>query len=304
MDIPGGFGSTFIGGLFSAMLYGMTTLQTYAYCMHYSEDASAIKFLVAAIRILDTLHVLFMCHTLQYYLITNYGVPTSWEYIVWSFSASSLVNGLVVFVVQCFFSRQIYYLCRPQIRWLVISPIMLFIVARFGCGVETVVLSFVNHKHTVPQVYAVTLSMAAAAIAEVLIAVSLCVLFYDGSSHSAFPRTKRLLNTLIIYAVNRCLLTLLVTLAELVTTVVNQDTWAVGLDFTIGKLYANSLLASLNSREYLRSQDAGTLSDLCISAIHFANPPKFLGDVESFKDGGRRFDGPEMAVIDTTTDSA
>ncbi|KIO09719.1 hypothetical protein M404DRAFT_996560 [Pisolithus tinctorius Marx 270] len=280
MDIPGGFGSTFIGGLFSAMLYGMTTLQTYAYCMHYSEDASAIKFLVAAIRILDTLHVLFMCHTLQYYLITNYGVPTSWEYIVWSFSASSLVNGLVVFVVQCFFSRQIYYLCRPQIR------------------------CFVNHKHTVPQVYAVTLSMAAAAIAEVLIAVSLCVLFYDGSSHSAFPRTKRLLNTLIIYAVNRCLLTLLVTLAELVTTVVNQDTWAVGLDFTIGKLYANSLLASLNSREYLRSQDAGTLSDLCISAIHFANPPKFLGDVESFKDGGRRFDGPEMAVIDTTTDSA
>ncbi|KAI6099487.1 hypothetical protein EDD16DRAFT_1658210 [Pisolithus croceorrhizus] len=54
--------------------------------MHYSGDASIIKFLVGAVWILDTLHVAFMCHILHYYLITNYGVPTSLEYDVWSSS--------------------------------------------------------------------------------------------------------------------------------------------------------------------------------------------------------------------------
>ncbi|KAI6021795.1 hypothetical protein BKA83DRAFT_4287630 [Pisolithus microcarpus] len=74
------------------MLYGVTTLQTYVYYMHYSEDASTVKFLVGAVWILDTLHVAFMCHILYYYLITNYGVLTSLEYDVWSFPASLLVN--------------------------------------------------------------------------------------------------------------------------------------------------------------------------------------------------------------------
>ncbi|KAI6132320.1 hypothetical protein EV401DRAFT_1917013 [Pisolithus croceorrhizus] len=75
------------------------------YFMYYSEDASTTKFLVIAIWILDTLHISFgeclsrpsqytaqgwiVCHALYYYLITNYAVPTSLEYI-----ASLLMNVL------------------------------------------------------------------------------------------------------------------------------------------------------------------------------------------------------------------
>ncbi|KAI5996449.1 hypothetical protein F5J12DRAFT_853593 [Pisolithus orientalis] len=110
--------------------------------------------------------------------------------------------------------------------------------------------------------YSVTPAAATVALAEVLITVSLCVLFYDSGSSSAFPRTKRLFHMLIIYAVNRCLLTLLVVIAELSVNVDQQDAWAMGLNFIVGKLYANSLLASLNTRQYLRSQASGTLSDL------------------------------------------
>ncbi|KAI6006720.1 hypothetical protein F5J12DRAFT_832585, partial [Pisolithus orientalis] len=61
-------GSTLIGALVSAMLYGITNLQTYIYYMHY-DDASTMKFLVAAIWVLDTLHFSFMCHTVYYYLV-------------------------------------------------------------------------------------------------------------------------------------------------------------------------------------------------------------------------------------------
>ncbi|KAI6122084.1 hypothetical protein F5141DRAFT_1094841 [Pisolithus sp. B1] len=71
-------------------LTSLFPVKTYVYYMHYSGDASTIKFPVGAVWILDTLHVAFMCHVLYYYLIINYGVLTSLEYDVWSSSLFSL----------------------------------------------------------------------------------------------------------------------------------------------------------------------------------------------------------------------
>ncbi|KAI6104235.1 hypothetical protein F5141DRAFT_1128076 [Pisolithus sp. B1] len=138
--------------------------------------------------------------------------------------------------------------------------------------------------------YALIPCAAAIVLGEVLITLSLCILLYDNGSHSAFPRTKHILNTLVIYAVNRCLLTLII--------VDNQDAWAVGLDFNIGKLYANSLLASLNTRQYLRAQASDPKPDLAINAVHFRNSPKLSEDEETPKGGKRHPDAREMAIID------
>ncbi|KAI6122024.1 hypothetical protein F5141DRAFT_1094271 [Pisolithus sp. B1] len=109
MGIPDGFGSALIGGLISAVLYGIATLQTYAYYMHYSEDTLTVKFLVTGVWVLDTLRLSFVCHVLYYYLITNYGIPTSLLYMVWSLPASILVHIIGSSAVQCFFVHQIYY---------------------------------------------------------------------------------------------------------------------------------------------------------------------------------------------------
>ncbi|KAI6158203.1 hypothetical protein BKA82DRAFT_2176431 [Pisolithus tinctorius] len=305
MGIPDGFGSALIGGLISAMLYGITTLQTYVYYMHYAEDAPTTKFLVAAIWILDTIHISFICHMLYYYLITNYGVPTSLERIVWSFPVRKPKLQRCT-DLQCFHHLGVASSeCTRGLHssmWLVTAPIILLILVHFGFALETAILMFINQQFSIlTQFYAVAPALAIVALVEVLITVSLCVLFYDGGSRSGFPRSKRLFHTLTIYAINRCCLTLLVTVAELAVNLDQLNNWTIGLDFIIGKLYANSLLASLNSREHLRSKDEGTLPDLPISTINFANPLKLPGVVESSKDGARQFDVTEVAVTDTTT---
>lgn len=86
------------------------------------------------------------------------------------------------------------------IVWLVTAPIIILVLVHVGFSVEIVVLMFVSQRtSTFSQLTfrAATPSLTTAALADVLIMVSLCVFFYDGSSGSAFPRTKRLLNTLI-----------------------------------------------------------------------------------------------------------
>ncbi|KAI6099239.1 hypothetical protein EDD16DRAFT_530861 [Pisolithus croceorrhizus] len=159
--------------------------------MHFSGDTSTIKFFVGATWILDTVHVVFMCHMLYYYLITNYGVPTSLEHDVWSFPASLLVNLFVVITVQCFFVHKIYYLCRPRVKWLVITPIILLLLTHFAFGMETVVLLLVNGEASaIKQIrfYAATPFVATLVLAEVLTTTSLCVLLYDSGNRSAFSR--------------------------------------------------------------------------------------------------------------------
>ncbi|KAI6095953.1 hypothetical protein EDD16DRAFT_1720405 [Pisolithus croceorrhizus] len=290
MGIPDSFASPFVGGFVSAMLYGVATLQTYMYYLHGYEDSLAIKLLVAAIWILDTLHILFseyfvfmtgnatnyglVCHALYFYMITNYGVLTSLEYIVWSLPV-----------------------CIPNL------PPDAEDFPALGTPLISAVQWLVNHKisiFTQMTFYGVTPAVAIIALAETLITISLCILLYDRRSGSALSRTKRLLNTLIIYAVNRCLLILLVAITALVMAVEGQVTWFLGLSFVIGRLYANSFLASLNSREHLRSKGSGTLPDPRIGVAHFTNPPKVLGDIENFKDGARQVDVPEEDVIDIT----
>ncbi|KAI6154490.1 hypothetical protein EDD17DRAFT_1072921 [Pisolithus thermaeus] len=198
---------------------------TYVYYLRDSGDALTIKLLVAAVWILDTLHILFLCHALYYYLITNYGVPMSFEYIIWSFPASTLVNIPLVVAVQCFFAHQIYHLCRPRVKLWVTAPI--------AC------------QSSDQRCYA----------DDVLWRDTRC---HRRRSGSALSRTKRLLNTLIIYAVNRCLLILLIAITALVMTMEGQDTWFLGFSFVAGRLYANAFLASLNCRERLRSQGSAS----------------------------------------------
>ncbi|KAI6101548.1 hypothetical protein EV401DRAFT_2026923, partial [Pisolithus croceorrhizus] len=101
--------------------------------------------------------------------------------------------------------------------------------------------------------------------------------------------TKRLLNTLIIYAVNRCLLTLLVAIAELVMDVNQLVAWTIALDFIGQGLYPNSLLASLNVRQHLRAQDSSTALDSPINVVDFAKLSKLQGHVENSEGGTGRF---------------
>ncbi|KAI6003091.1 hypothetical protein EDD15DRAFT_1464523 [Pisolithus albus] len=101
-----------------------------------------------------------------------------------------------------------------------------------------------------------------------------------------------------------CCATITFSVSHFLQAIEVQDTWSIGLDFIIGKLYANSLLASLNSRERVRSQGASTVSDLRVGAVHLTILPTLSGEIETSREEVRQSDGPDVAVIDVTTDLA
>ncbi|KAI5980483.1 hypothetical protein EDC04DRAFT_2618459, partial [Pisolithus marmoratus] len=80
----------------------------------------------------------------------------------------------------------------------------------------------------------------------------------------------------------------------------NIPGWTIALSFVVGKLYANSLLGSLNTRQHLRSQGSGPESDPCMHVAHFASLPKLSDDGQNSKDGEQHLGVHEGADIDIT----
>ncbi|KAI6158170.1 hypothetical protein BKA82DRAFT_4067986 [Pisolithus tinctorius] len=303
IDLTNTWGAAFIGGMVTLVLYGITTLQTYLYFMNYPNDDVPTKLFVVAIWALDTAHITLMCHALYYYLVSSYGVVTSLAYGVWSLFASVAVNLTIACAVQAFFTVKIFYLCRPRLRWLVTVPIIITVLLHLGFGLETVVLMFIKKQlSSLAQLtyYAVTPFGAALVVSDIFIAVALCFFLRENSSLTIFPRTKQLINILIIYAINRCLLTSLVAIAEVVLWWVNpENSWFMAVDFTIGKLYANSLLASLNSRNFVRrSRNSGDL-DFFTSTIRLSDLPESSGDTGTPRNDNSKLNPRDHDVLST-----
>ncbi|KAG2112700.1 uncharacterized protein F5147DRAFT_684131 [Suillus discolor] len=257
VDIHDTFGAGFIGGMVTAILYGITTLQTYLYYVYYPSDPNSVKVLVAFIWVLDTLHVSFMCHALYYYLVTSFDDPNNLGTGVWSLFTSLALNLCMAVLVQTYFTFRISYLTRSNIRWWLTSFIMLFVIAHFAFGLETVILMFIKKEFSALSqitLYAATPFAVTAVLSDVFIAVSLCILLHG--NRGSYVETHALVHTLMVYAINRCLLTSAVAVAEVIAFAISPGSlWFIAIDFVIGKLYANSLLASLNSRSALRGHN-------------------------------------------------
>lgn len=273
MTIGDTFGVLLIGAFTAMAVYGITTLQAYFYYMSFPKDDIAIKLLVGSIWILDTLHVCFMCHALYYYLIVGFGNPRALVYGTWTLITSIGINVTTSFIAQCFFTERIFRLCSPRKRWWVTSVIGIAVLAHFAFGIETVAFLFIKkefERFKDVTLIAVVPFGITAIISDIIVAATLCVLL--GSKRSAFEDTNSTINTFIIFAVNRCILTSTVAVAEtIVFSVLANSFYSVAIDFVIGKLYANSLLAVLNSRATVRSNSRKALDSMELSTSFHAS---------------------------------
>ncbi|KAK0500465.1 hypothetical protein EDD18DRAFT_829397 [Armillaria luteobubalina] len=260
IDINNTFGAMLIGAHYDA--FGGKLLQAYFYFITYPQDSHGMKSFVGLIWVLDTIHVLFMCHTMHHYLIAGFGNPAYLVEGTWSLFSSILINVMIASLVQCFFTQRIHELCPKPYRWWMTSVIGSMVFTHICFGLETVGqlkefsrLNEVNYVAVLP--FAIT-----AIVSDLSIALGLCFLLQRSRTNSA--NTDHLIKILVRYAITRCLLTSLIAVVEVIAFVTKPTSfYSFAVDFVIGKLWSNSLLASLNSRRSLRdtfNRKSGTMS--------------------------------------------
>ncbi|KAF7334460.1 hypothetical protein MVEN_02275500 [Mycena venus] len=271
-------GAWLVSLFLATILYGMGLIQTYLYFHWYTKDRWGIKAVVICLLICETLHITFYFCATYWLLIDHFGDFEALVVITWYDSVQLLAGYLSVFIVQMYFayctyartnisvvsvSERLMVLVNPKYK---IMPIFITALAllQIGAGIAlTVIAAELGSFALVYQTKRIfTLQGVSALICDVLITACLCYTF--NSRKSTMKSTNSLLNMLIINAVNRGMLTAFAAALNIILFLyIPKSFWFFLALVPSGKLYMNSMLATLNTREHIRyctQQDVGRIS--------------------------------------------
>jgi len=245
------FGALLIGVFIAAALWGITCTQTFIYFNNYPNDTIGMKVLVFCVWLLDTTHQALICHTAYTYLVTHFAQVEFLGAMVNTLVIEVFFNGMVALLVQSFFARRVWILSKHSV--VLTGAVMLFVVAEFVAVFYYAARgSSFTTLGQLSELKALSITVnALAAAGDLLIAVILCWILQ--TSRTGFSKSDTVITKLIAISINTGLVTSICAILSLITIVVFPNAFIyITFYFTLGRLYSNSLLATLNARKALR----------------------------------------------------
>ncbi|KAF8890108.1 hypothetical protein BD779DRAFT_288582 [Infundibulicybe gibba] len=244
VNIPETFGALLLGALLAAGLSGMVIIQSIIYFKLYPFDPAQLKTLVCVIWVLDMAHSVFICAAIWTYLIVDYGTVTDINSIPLSLALTITCTAILTFFVHCFFAQRIFRL--SQFNWYITFPIAVLATFRLcsACVTSAEMIhlqSFTLFKLKFRWIF--SLGLALSSSVDILITLSLFMLLRNSRTRSL--SLNHIIDTLILYTFETGALTCAATITTMICWLsMNDNMVFMGLHFVIGKLYANSLLAT------------------------------------------------------------
>ncbi|KAI0734723.1 hypothetical protein BC629DRAFT_1687961 [Irpex lacteus] len=310
------YGAILIGGLLALCISGIVCVQCFIYWRTSPNDRLRIKILVLVVWAFDALHSALICSSLWHYFIEGYHSTVTIKGIHWTVCVTVCITGITTFSIQCFFGHRVWTLSGRK-KWIpgAIAGLA-FLRLLAACGV-TAQMSRLHTWEKFHQVAAWSLhtGLVLSACGDVLITASL--IYYLNRNRTGFPSSDFIIDNIMLYSVQtgvitsyvfshffpKALLSLHDTLTVLyhrITVVVTFICWVampqnlifLALYFVIAKMYANSLLATLNARKSLKDRSGDGSDPWRDNTIRL--PPLFGGRV--LHRGHHSALGPETAL--------
>ncbi|KAI0633136.1 hypothetical protein C8Q77DRAFT_1158548 [Trametes polyzona] len=277
-DLDPTYGALFIGVLVSAVLFGVTMLQTFVYFQHYSSDRPWRKLAVCWLWCLDAFHLVLSAHFVYHYLVVNYDNPGALTHIVWSFKLRVVVDALVVCSVHTLYTSRLWTLLaiddqvepfgkearrwsRQKLtphanasRWVMRKVVPWLVSGLVGVGYGiAIVMCFETFKlesfdDSMHAPWATFVPLGSSTVIDAVIAGSLC--YFLSRCRPQSEAMNGPFKTLMVYTLNTGTITGLCSLLTIATMVAYPTTFIpIAIEFIVIKLYINSL----NARSILHS---------------------------------------------------
>ncbi|EPQ59990.1 hypothetical protein GLOTRDRAFT_97407 [Gloeophyllum trabeum ATCC 11539] len=257
-DVSKALGAVLLGSLISLGLSGIVSMQSFLYFRTFRADYRRVKATVSVVWGLDLFHSGLICAGAWQYLIESWGNNSTLDTIPIPIALTIIVTAFVTFIVHSFFTHRVLVLSKHN--WWICAPMWILAFFRLVCATTTTglmisVRSFDTFLNRYTWIF--TLGLATSAAVDVLIAVSLC--YFLRSNRTGFGSMDYVIDTIMLYTINNGSLTSISTIISLVCWLaMPHNLIFMGFHFAISKLYANSFLATLNTRESLRSRGQGS----------------------------------------------
>ncbi|TFK22285.1 hypothetical protein FA15DRAFT_671665 [Coprinopsis marcescibilis] len=257
VDLGRTFGALLLGSAMAFGLSGIVSTQCVVYYKQYPKDTTRTKCTVGVSWILDIAHTIFVIVAIYEYFITYFGEAARADWIPWSLALSVVTTALQTLLVHCFFAEKIYR--SSQNNWLITAPIVVIAFIRVVCATITTANMirlgrFSAFSDIFPRTMFTT-GLTLSAVVDILITGWLCYYLREIRTRIG-PRGTvmvRMVDSLTLYTLENAALPCFAAIASLICWLsMPHNLIFMGLHLVISKLYANSLLASLNMRNELR----------------------------------------------------
>ncbi|KAJ7797752.1 hypothetical protein B0H14DRAFT_2618607 [Mycena olivaceomarginata] len=254
-------GAWLVSLFLATILYGMGFIQTYLYFHWYTKDHWGVKAVVICLLICETLHItLYFCATYGA-LIDHFGDFDALFVITWPDVVSNMGSKLQL---ACFDTAEGSTNCRGMssttyfahgiYAFLILTSYSFKTIFALLQIAQTVIVAELGSFTLLNQTKRITtLQAASALVCDVLITACLC--YTLNGQKSTIKSTNSILDTLKINAVNRGMLTAFAAALNIILFIsIPNSFWFSLALIPSGKLYMNSMLATLNTREHIRQR--------------------------------------------------
>jgi len=254
-------GAVLVGSGFAAILTGVVGTQTVYYFQSYPDDKLPLQLVVGTVWLLDFLHTIMIFIANWKWLIDNFNNPGITDWIPWPLGVTIVLTAIVTVIVHSFFAFRIHRLSKGN--WFVVGPILLLALARLGfatttCSKMLIYRSFDEFVQKSAWVF--TMGLVASSTLDIVVTSSL--LWYLDHARTGFAGMDQIVTALCRYTVENGLLTCVGILISLGCWLgMRTNLVFMAIHFVLAKLYANSLLATLNNRRHIRERYGTSISD-------------------------------------------
>ncbi|PIL34889.1 hypothetical protein GSI_02676 [Ganoderma sinense ZZ0214-1] len=252
-----------VGLVVGTAVYGITLFQAYIYFHNSGQDSIRMKSFVALLFILDTISLILAVDACYEYVVTDFGNSLLLLNIPLSLALENAFTASIRVLTQCFLAHRVWALSNGNIT--LVGSIIVFAL---GSLVPSIVMSADiysdNYIFSLGSIKCRILTGVAdglSVLCDVLIVAALS--YYLHSKRTGFKRTNSMIDRLIIYAVNRGVLTTICQAGHLIAYVALPGRF-IFLAFALleGKLYTNTFLATLNAQKAMRNEGGNDVVEL------------------------------------------
>ncbi|KAJ7016903.1 hypothetical protein C8F04DRAFT_1280423 [Mycena alexandri] len=256
------------------------------YFVWYPKDTWSIKGTVAVVLVLECVQLGAAFGNIWTWFVTGFGSFDNLNTIHRVDMVELTAMYLSIFVAQAHFSRCIYQLHKQH----KIVPILIFLLSlvALGCGLGQVIRSIQLKQYSALGKLSVTDNLQAsfALTADILITFGLC--WRLAQNRSGIQSTNKILNFLIMTAINRGVFTMLFAALNIILFLTQPHKFYFMIAILLSdKFYMNSMLAMLNTREYAIHFHGRTIVEHISMPVYKSTAPQNTITVTTVNQTGR-----------------
>ncbi|KDR71273.1 hypothetical protein GALMADRAFT_159495 [Galerina marginata CBS 339.88] len=273
-------GPQFLGNLLNWGFLGVLSMQIYMYYLAFPNDRVSTKALVYMVYLLAVAHTFLLTASAFRTYVSEFGDFAALDEVDMTWG-SDIPTGLITFLAQAFYAYRIAVL--SQKRYLSVLIMLLAFLSLAGCitaGVEAKIAVLYSRLVTKRTLITSGIWGGGSAACDVLIAASMT--YYLKRRDPGFGQTHVLLTRIIRLTIETGSATAAVAILSVILVFLpGHPNYYLTSVIVAGKMYAISMMASLNSRMKIGLSNNTIVATSCEfrSAFKF-NLPTTLPDVD------------------------